>query len=596
MIFNIIVIGAVLLIAYLWASRGLYSAFLHLLCTIVAGAIAFALWEPLVYGLLLNLRDDIAWTVGLVAPFVVALALLRLGVDAILKKAVQFDDATNFVGGAVCGALSGVIAVGIFTLGVSFLRLPPDFMGYRAAAFADNTKGPGLLVEGSPLWLPADRLVEGFYGMMSEGSLATATPLADRAPDLAVQGSLLRYTFRSAGRSSLQTGDFEVLGQYEVAAPSVDALLTDSFSLDPQGNPIPQRAVDLEGDPYPAGSKLVGVLMRFSAGAKEKQGQVVIGPGQIRLLAQGPDGATKSLLPVAFVNQADPLALNFRRWRFDSDGVYAASVGGAADTTMAFEFVVPPEFTAEEVQVRNVRASLDALPDANRPAGNEQLVYASPEERDASLRDFSLLSQVGVRIEGAEIESTEDTAQVRTEDSGRDSIVRVSEFLPLNGQFNRSRRGTLDVNNDNEVVDGEQRFTRAEYSEPGLQENLRVSMLSRTPDTRVVQVDVGLRSPVSLLGRAFQTATQVVPPVLVDTLGRQYQPIGYVFQQGEQVTIRFEPGDPITGLSQIPGLSSSRDDQQLILLFRVTEGAELASFAFGGKAVADFTPAIRVGR
>ena len=34
MILNLIVIGAVLLIAYLWASRGFFSAFLHLLCTI----------------------------------------------------------------------------------------------------------------------------------------------------------------------------------------------------------------------------------------------------------------------------------------------------------------------------------------------------------------------------------------------------------------------------------------------------------------------------------------------------------------------------------------------------------------------------------
>lgn len=595
MILNLIVIGAVLLIAYLWASRGFFSAFLHLLCTIAAGAIAFALWEPLAYGVLLNVRDDIAWTVALVVPFVVSLALLRLGVDAIIRKNINLDDATNFIGGAVCGGASGVIAVGVLVIAVGFLRLPPDFLGYRAATFADSTKGPGVLVRGASLWLPADRIVEDFYGMTSEGSLSTPTPLADFAPDLTIQGSLQRYTFQGAGRVSVKPGDFQLLGQYEVQAPNIDALLTDSFVVDQQGRQIAQRVVDIDGEPYPAGSRIVGSVIKFAAGAKEKQGQIVIGPGQVRLIARNERGDVKSFLPAAFINQADPLALDFKRWRFDSDGVFATSVGGAAESTMIFEFVVPQGFTPEQVQVRNVRADLSDVPQSNRPAGNDALVYASPEARDNALRSFALLNTMGVQVAGAELERDADSSEVLIED-GRDSIVDVSERLPFGGQFNRSRRGSLSVSDDNKIFDGEQRLSKSEYSELGLQQNLRVAEFQRTNDTRIVQVNVSQQTKLSLLGRAFQKAESVVPPVLVDSLGRQYQPIGFVFESGSDVTIRFTPGDPLRGLSQIPSLSSSRDDQRLVLLFRVNSNSELKSFAIGNRVVADFNPAVRVGR
>jgi hypothetical protein len=595
MILNLIVIGAVLLIAYLWASRGFFSAFLHLLCTIAAGAIAFALWEPLAYGVLLNVRDDIAWTVALVVPFVVSLALLRVGVDAIIRKNINLDDATNFIGGAVCGGASGVIAVGVLVIAVGFLRLPPDFLGYRAATFADNTKGPGVLVRGASLWLPADRIVEDFYGMTSEGSLSTSTPLADFAPDLSIQGSLQRYTFQGLGRTSVKPSDFQLLGQYEVQAPNIDALLTDSFVLDQQGRPIAQRVVDIDGEPYPAGSRIVGSVIKFAAGAKEKQGQIVIGPGQVRLIARNESGDVQSFLPAAFINQADPLALDFKRWRFDSDGVFATSVGGAAESTMIFEFIVPQGYTPEQVQVRNVRADLSDIPQSNRPAGNDALVYASPEARDNALRSFALLNTMGVQVAGADLERDEDSSEVLIED-GRDSIVDVSERLPFGGQFNRSRRGALSVSDDNKIFDGEQRFSKTDYSELGLQQNLRVAEFQRTNDTRIVQVNVSQQTKLSLLGRAFQKAESVVPPVLVDSLGRQYQPIGFVFESGSDVTIRFTPGDPLRGLSQIPSLSSSRDDQRLVLLFRVNSNSELKSFAIGNRVVADFNPAVRVGR
>ncbi len=43
---NILSIGLVVLIAYVWMGRGFLSSFLNLVCVLIAGGIAFAVWEP----------------------------------------------------------------------------------------------------------------------------------------------------------------------------------------------------------------------------------------------------------------------------------------------------------------------------------------------------------------------------------------------------------------------------------------------------------------------------------------------------------------------------------------------------------------------
>ena len=51
---NLLIIGLLGLITYWWGNQGLFSAILHLVCVVVAGAVALGLWEPLVVGVLLR--------------------------------------------------------------------------------------------------------------------------------------------------------------------------------------------------------------------------------------------------------------------------------------------------------------------------------------------------------------------------------------------------------------------------------------------------------------------------------------------------------------------------------------------------------------
>ena len=62
-LFNLLCILLVGIIAYWWANQGLFSAIIHLLCVVTAGALAFAFWERLTLGLLLrgSWFDGYAW-------------------------------------------------------------------------------------------------------------------------------------------------------------------------------------------------------------------------------------------------------------------------------------------------------------------------------------------------------------------------------------------------------------------------------------------------------------------------------------------------------------------------------------------------------
>src|SRR5690606_3531927 len=106
---------------------------LHLGLVIVSGAIALAVWEPMAYWLLNTSAHAAfnAWGVSLLAPFGVALLLLRFAVDKLVPKNMHFPDLANKIGGGVLGALAAVLTAGIVVMGVNFLPLGSRIAGYE---------------------------------------------------------------------------------------------------------------------------------------------------------------------------------------------------------------------------------------------------------------------------------------------------------------------------------------------------------------------------------------------------------------------------------------------------------------------------------
>ena len=109
-LFNLIVIGLIALIAYWWSNEGAFSGFMHLICVIVAAAMAIALWEPLLF--------DVMYLDGafgglmpgfvMLGSFVLCLLLLRKGADLAVPEAARMPEGVDAVMGGIFGAVSGV--------------------------------------------------------------------------------------------------------------------------------------------------------------------------------------------------------------------------------------------------------------------------------------------------------------------------------------------------------------------------------------------------------------------------------------------------------------------------------------------------------
>ncbi|MEO0482051.1 MAG: CvpA family protein [Planctomycetota bacterium] len=600
---SLLVIAVTLGVAYLWTTRGFFSALLHMACVVVAGAIAFALWEPIALALLdaspqqgfLSFLEGVAWGLGLAIPFAVSLALLRVTTDVVIRANVNTPPLANYIGGGACGLVSGLITAGILTLSIGFTRVPSDMFGYERVAYAAEG-ARGNLVRAKKLILPADDLTATLYANLSQGVLATPDPLAVWYPDLADVPAAMRLTSGSGkARNTLRPDDFSVQSSYIVGADGsapLDQLMEDSWS------DAPQRVAYLGGDSDTpgAGSALVGYVVRFDAGAREQTGQVLMGAGQVRLLVRDTQsGATRNLHPVAAVAQSRGDGVEYVRYRYDAEDVFLASVGGATEATMAFEFVTPPNTEPLALYMRNVRVDNDRLPEPD--------ALTSTVQRDRAIRTGAL---VGVARGLADLDlddaeaSTVSVTPGNGEDTGGGAVSsgNLGDFREFRATSRISKilqKGTfsgLTLGSENVIESGEARIRIEVVGKGGVDRALQVRELATTNDTAIVQLDVGPDSRTSLLGRAVATAERLGAPALIDTNGQRYDALGFIYEDQELYHIRFTPGAPLRALSETPTLSRTRSDQKMQFIFRPSYGVQIASFVIGSRVVTEFDPPI----
>lgn len=621
MLINLLVIVIIVLGALLWGSRqrgrGLFSALLNLVCVIAAGGIALSVWEPLVHGLLLNMMEDYAWCVGLVAPFVVSLVVLRLALDGCVKKNLDFDDVTNFVGGAVFGAAAGAVTAGIVVLGVSHLRTGKDLAGYTPLTYSG-----GSLVSTRGLWVPADRWVVSFYERLSRAGFGSDTPLADRLPRADESAAMMRVgvrggsdTANSVGRAAVKPADVEIKGRYQVGPAPADALLTDTFTLGTDGSPIPGKFVYSDGDKPTGEVTIEGFVLNFQSGASEKSGQIVIAPGQLRLVCHNPStGHSMGIHPAAILAKPEAGG-GMYRFRMDAPEIYIPSVGGGSSAVFAPEFIVPSGYVASDLIIKSTRFELTGS------AGSPALRYPTAARRDDAVRDGSLFTKFGLNVGGAGAPPRGGTRPggpsattppaptgrpatgagtgatvVKASGSGRVEELDLSPVLPENLILNAGEIGGLELNSDRRIINGEHQFDRKAISENrGIDRQLKVDKFAATRDTAVVQLLLANSGAMSLLGRSVEAAEDILPPVLIDDKGQQYEAFGYVYSEGNRVWIRFTPGKPMRGLSELPSrISRAKRDQTARLLFRPTAGVNITAFALGGKTIATFEPPVSI--
>ncbi len=610
-----------------WFTRGFFSAFIHLLCVVVAAALALALWEPIGYAMLDSFEGQGAlasavWSLALGIPFALILAILRALTDyGIVKGNADAGPSFGGVGGGLCGVLAGVIVAGMLGLSMSSLRIGrdsngvPNYLGYSST---------GSVVRQGGMWVPFDRLVASLFGAFSERSLRTSTPLARWHPAFHELGPGNRMSpYEGKGRNTTKADDFSVESRFTVgkgANLNTESLLRDWMMSSTQS------VTDLDGNPFPAGSHIEGVIVNFKAGSKEKDGRTSVGAGQVRMVLESEDGQSRIVVhPIAVTSQADPsvVAANqnqgsntttapvlpvWGRWRYDAADIFIASVGGGSEALFGFEFLVPPGYKPMALYVKGVRTRLD-----EGALANPKHTFASASARDAFLlggmtgtagalpasgggsastpapsSGSGLPPVAGMDASGASVIG--DGRPFRADQAANVEGIRVTHMLP--DRLQKGQEGGLEIDDKNIVVGGEMRTTNeiVRAGTAGVEKSLIIDQLQTSSDTVLVWVEMPASGRRSILGKALSAAEQLLPPTLVDTQGERYQPVGYMYKDESEYRLRFTPGDPITAMAQIPALSRSRPTQRLELIFRVSFGREIRYLSLGNKVVIEYNP------
>lgn len=409
-LFNIVLILLVALIAYWWANQGLFSAFLHMLCVIVAGAIAIGAWEPIVVNFLLTggWFDDYAWGITLVGVFSVALFILRMGMDKLAPSNVNFPEWANYVFGGAFGAFAGILSIGIVVIGGGFMQSHQEIAGYLGYGRA---RGGEVGPIGPQMWLPIHKWTNDFYSYLSVGALYPTlggAPLRHHNPELHRQASQLRDSY-DQGR-----------GKFSLAP---DAASVRSLLIDPTSN---RHFVEVD----------------LKSLARDYGTQVTLSQAQIRLICQPSSSLAKPVIvhPDAWRQPTaeDP---SMQRFRFDDPSHFVTTIPGRESGTAIIEFPVPQDTQGRFIQIRGTRFRLPQ-PQAADPGAITQV--ATPNTTDISppvggAIDSAISVTTSIRPVSADINSRMGTLQHEdrwlTEGEGMffRSAARASKAMQLLG-------------------------------------------------------------------------------------------------------------------------------------------------------------------
>jgi hypothetical protein len=594
LLLSVVIVGVS---AYVWCTRGFFSALLHLMCVFAAGAIAFGVWEPLAYLILEKAPDrgfgswlaDMPFAIALVIPFAVSLFIIRSVVDKLLPANAQCDTAVDYVGGGICGLLSGVITAGVVMIGINYLRVKPSWGGYTPVVFSGSTRGA---LEKSPdkmvPWV--DRITANLYSNLSFTTLRTGEPLGRYYPDIVGAGGANRQTFEGKGRTGIKPEAVDLVGWYTVGDFTKPQKMSDLTKDIRQMTP--QKATTLSGDEINQGA-LVGYILNFGTKAREGSGQVVVGNGQVRLVCESTYETDEyvTVHPIAVVSRAnDPAVKRYARFRFDSDGFFITSVGGESQAVLGFEFPVPENYKPIALYVRNYRIKVDqeTMAEAGeraKPIAN----FSDPLSRDAMIMSGQLkgMTDVGpiLDAEGNPVAAPQAVSTLNEEP------VRISNALGFTIQKGTEQGLRLAEKEKGGYViqEGEFKTTRT-VGFGQVDRNLTISEFEVSQDTVMVQVDLSPRNRGPEISRILDTVPKDAPIVLGDTEGTRYEAVGFVYEEEPSLKhIRYTRSTPLRGMNEAGDkpVTQNTPNRKIRLLFIVSRGVTVKDLRIGDVTVQD---------
>jgi len=543
MILNVLVLAAIGFIAYWWISQGALSSILHCLCVIVAGALTFALWEPIVVKYLLNGGpfDNYAWGMTLGLLFAVLLLLLRVASDKLVPFDIPLQKYASIAIGAVAGLVSGVLTVGIIVMACGFIQGPVDLLEFTGHARDPKNKGqPAPLAK---LWVDAPQLTETFFATVSRGGLSPSGKgsFASSQPGLAQMAlSLHKDTYKK--------GD----ARTTIPPDSVTGL---ELVFDPSG-----------------GSNGSGVYaVKFTVDTKAfDQGQFILSAAQARLADAS--SRPKVMFPSQFNQPMEDGST--RTFSFEDTGNYATTPPAQQSGTFVLLFDAPPSGPASGPSPRGemnfflkgLRYSFNAI-----KIENGGLARLTGSDADLTASSFDTTKEGG----GFVFDAQEFVAVINTL---RPVSLSTNDVKSL--QFKTTDGGNF-------ISGGISTFPKG--AAVAISRNLVIKGFLCQPGTTIVMVDVSRgKGGMDIWGDRNPKVKDTIdsaPLELVNKLGKGFRPVGYVWERQSDVEICFEPSKPFATVASLPSQPSSGENT-LRLVFIVPLGSEIVGLRVGKTSVA----------
>lgn len=563
MLTNILILVAIIGLAYWYGVQGFFTAFLHLILTIVAIALSLALWEPLVQGLLIERLPWYAWGVGLLGPFVLILIVLRVLMDLLVPGNVNFGALANFVGGCLCGALSAILTTGFAVVGLGFIPISVDLGGYQPLSVAADSTVSGQAGQG--LWLPVDRMTVGFFNGLSTGTFSTSTPLADYRPDLARQACLARLRYDANASVSASPSAVQVLSLDLVPRPRRQA----GEAQDP---PPIRLFVEAQKRINDSDSlALVQTQWKITRGTFDEDSTLRLPPTQVRLLVwSGPpsDPQPSLLAPIAVFNR--PPGQNDAQWTptllaDDRASAYALRDG----EQIAFVFPVPRDATPRHLLIRQTRF---ALPEPARAQTDAALAIIRSVDRPA----VALLPDNATNAN-----PDPHTGTIEQGHSGPTQLVGmeivISQKLPDPISMNMANLITF---SNKQILKGEQEVRKPTH---WIDRNVFCDSFQVPGHQVMVRLSMGRRQAQTYWGTTLASAAMINGLYLRDSAGNRIPPSGYVWRRpdGSQY-IFMDRIAPIDSGKKLP-ITRLGPDDILYLYFIVPKDTSFTSLDLGSR-------------
>ncbi|MEE2681866.1 MAG: hypothetical protein VX641_05785 [Planctomycetota bacterium] len=520
----ILLLVLVLILTGVIARQGLLSAFLHMICVITAGAIAFALWEPVGLAVMDSVGGFAAYMMGttLVLIFLVALTILRMSCDQLVPNNMNFEPRTNWVGATACGLVGAFLSVGILAIGVGMLQFKAGGLNYRGWARDVSTGAPSPF--SSLTMIPAAGTAR-FYELLSVGSLSPMMnpgPLKEQYPSIETMSwSLVRDGFvgdKGNGRTWIQPKSISINGN--------NTLYIDNFSsssLNPN---------------FPRFTGAYVVPFSVDSSGYDNGSQFTLSSAQARMVAPnaGVDGAD---FPMLFMQQDDDGRI--QTYAFDDSNNFVSNKPGRQSLDFALIFpaqqIGAPVEGTYHVQIKGTRLELPPI--------------------KTSSDGISALNQFGQSAPDRQLPTGEGRPL------GPDELL-VKSNIPIRISYNA--QGGLRLDKDNRITGGSGEFPNSGPKQQISKAN-RITNFYEPPGTLMAQLTCGRNMAINP-DKLRQEGYGDQPLLLVDATGNTYLPYGYMRKGPSDTYISYNPLTPLAMVTDLPALPSS-GNTELIVLYRL---------------------------